>query len=411
MKGFARDLLELLRILENYPLLSYSEHAKMLNVSTQTLIRRVEKLQDEDILREVHSTLKPEKMELERYVVIFEIAEIDQLKQLELSCDIHPYTSSRNRLFGQFYGLFAVFDIPKGSKKHLESFLEFTLGREFCSHYQMYKSVGRRLFYPQPFHKNITNIEKFEIEKYLSKQIDQETVAKEKDISEDIVFELHPIQLLILRDITTNMRTPMSKLAHKYKSYLEIDEKKERYDSLPKGFRPYIEEFFSDNRTENAIYIDFKKKYQRIINNVIEDYWWGVNRKYFEMFVRFTYIICDIDEAEKSRLFSLFREFRPPFSIYIEDLGKNIGLTFSLPPYYQIKVSYWIKRNYERFSVYLADSFGYNAVKYRFYVHNYDLKNRKWKEDKDWMLDGVVKGIQEKIANDQYRVVSSKREK
>ncbi|MBY8999634.1 MAG: Lrp/AsnC family transcriptional regulator [Candidatus Heimdallarchaeota archaeon] len=401
MKGFARDLLELLRILENYPLLSYSEHAKMLNVSTQTLSRRVEKLQNEDMLRKVHSTLKPEKMELEKYVVIFEIAEIDQLEQLELSCDIHPYTSSRNRLFGQFYGVYAVFDIPKGSEKHLVSFLDFTLGREFCSHYQMFKSVGRRLFYPQPLHNNITDIDEFDIDEYFSRKIEIKTISDEKASSANSVIEFHPIHLLILRDITTNMRTPVSKLAHKYKLYLELDKSRERFDTLPKGFRPYLEEFFSDKRTENAVYIDFKKKYQYIINNIVEDYWWGVNRKYFEMFVRFTYIIFDITKAEKSRLFSLFKEFRPPFSIYIEDLGKNIGLTFSLPPYYQIKVSYWIKSNYERFSVYLADSFGNNATKYRFYVHNYDLKNLKWREDKDWMLDGVVKGIQEKIANNQ----------
>lgn len=411
MRGFTKEILDILRILENYPLDSFSDHARKLGISTQTMIRKVEYLKDADKIREVHSTLNPEKMGFERYVVIFKTTTVEQISFLELSCDIHPYTNSRNRLFGHMYGLYTVFDIPKGTKKYLESFLEFMLGREFCSHYKIYKSAGKRAYYPQPFHNNVTDMAEFDIEEYFSKNVNWKPKIKVNESSEFSINKFHPIHLLILRDITINMRTPMSQLSQKYKEYLTLPKEEENFDGLPEGFRPHIEEFFAEDRTENAIYIDFKKKYHFIIDNFIEDYWWGVNRKYFEMFIRFSYIISNIKEEEKSRLFRLLSEFRPPFSIYMEDLGQDLFITLSLPPYYQIRMAYWMRSNYENLSFYMSDSFGYNAMKYRFYVHNYNIKDQKWREDEEWMFKGVVKGIQESIAKKQFRKVSSEEEK
>jgi hypothetical protein len=410
MRGFTKEILDILRILENYPLDSFSDHARKLGISTQTMIRKVEYLKDADKIREVHSTLNPEKMGFERYVVIFKTTTVEQISFLELSCDIHPYTNSRNRLFGHMYGLYTVFDglytvfdIPKGTKKYLESFLEFMLGREFCSHYKIYKSAGKRAYYPQPFHNNVTDMAEFDIEEYFSKNVNWKPKIKVNESSEFSINKFHPIHLLILRDITINMRTPMSQLSQKYKEYLTLPKEEENFDGLPEGFRPHIEEFFAEDRTENAIYIDFKKKYHFIIDNFIEDYWWGVNRKYFEMFIRFSYIISNIKEEEKSRLFRLLSEFRPPFSIYMEDLGQDL--------FYQIRMAYWMRSNYENLSFYMSDSFGYNAMKYRFYVHNYNIKDQKWREDEEWMFKGAVKGIQESIAKKQFRKVSSEEEK
>ncbi len=411
MKGFSREILEILRILENYPLDSFSGHARKLGISTQTMIRKVEYLKDADRIREVHSTLNPEKMGLERYVVIFKTTTVEQISFLELSCDIHPYTNSRNRLFGHMYGLFTVFDIPKGTLRHLESFLEFMVGREFCSQYQIYKSAGERAYYTQPVHNNITDLDEFDIEGYFSKKLTgkpKTEINVSAEVSEDT---FHPIHLLILRDITINMRIPMSELCQEYKKYLTLPKEKENFNVLPEGFRPYLEEFYAEDRTENAIYLDFKKKYHFITDNFIEDYWWGVNRKYFEMFIRFSYIIRDIKEEEKSRLFRVLSEFRPPFSIYMEDLGKDLFITLSLPPYYQIRMSYWMRNHYENLSFYMMDSFGYNAVKYRFYVHNYNIKNQKWREDTEWMFEGVVKSVQESIAKKQFRKVGIKEER
>lgn len=407
MKGFARDLMEIIQLLENYPLRSYSELAQEIGVSPQTFIRRVEELRAQDVIRNVGSSLNPESLLLERYIVIFQTDSIEGIKSLELSCDVHPYTSSRNRIFGSEYGLYTVFDIPKGSFQNLKIFLEELLVKGLCVKYSTFKSEGRRIMYPQPFHSNIMDLEEFELEAYLVQETTPLYTGKEGREIHTLSLDLHPIELLILRDITLDFRFPMSQLLKRYQNYMKSSKGEIEEFIFPETFRPYLEEYFRKERTENAIYLDFKKRYHMLIKNHVESYWLGINRKYFEMFVRFGYIIRNITEEEKTRIFSLFKNNKPPFSIYIEDLNRHIFLSLSLPPYYLTKFAYFMKERYSKFSAFLLDSFGYNAVKYRFYVCNYDVDKKDWKRDEEWMVKGVTKGIEEKLANKEYRIVKT----
>ncbi|MHA1223103.1 MAG: winged helix-turn-helix domain-containing protein [Candidatus Heimdallarchaeaceae archaeon] len=408
MKGFRRDLLEILRLLENYPLKSYSELAKLTDFSTQTFIRRVEELQKQEIIREVHSSLKPENLLLERYLVFFTSSSILDIKKLELSCDLHPYTSSRNRVFGPDYGLFTVFDIPKGSKETFLLFLEELLKRNYCKKYTIHYSTGKRVFHPQPFYHNIIDLEEFDLEGYFSRKITNKNTGQGIGREEDFSFiDLHPIDLLILRDITKDFRKPMTKLLEEYRTYLQVKQGELEDYVFPEEFRPFLEDYFSKERTENAIYIDFKRRYKSLINNHVESYWLEVNRKYFELFVRFGYVFIGLSEEEKDRLFNIIQQNRPPFSIYLEDLDKDLFMSVSLPPYYQTRLAYFIKERYNKFFTYLLDSFGYNAIKYRFYVENYDLKNKKWRDDEEWMVFGVLKRIDEKLSVNEFRGVQT----
>ncbi len=407
MKGFARDLMEIIRLLENFPLKSYSELAQKIDLSPQTFIRRVEDLKAQDVIREVHSSLNPESLLLERYIAIFLTESIEGIKILELACDIHPYTSSRNRIFGPNYGVYAVFDIPKWSFSNFNLFLENLLEKRFCVKYYIYKSRGDRIFYPQPFYNNIVDLEEYDLEAYLVQTTTPMYTGKKGRESFLSSLELHPIELLMLRDITLDIRTPMSQLIKKYQEYLKSQKGELKNYIFPETFRSHLEEFFSEERTDNAIYMDFKKRYHALIDKHVENYWLGINRKYFEMFIRFGFIIHEISQEEKSRLFSLLKNKRPPFSIYIEDLGPNLFLSISLPPYYQTRLSYFMKERYEIFSTYLMDSFGRNAWKYRFYAGNYDKNNNKWRHDKEWMVTEVARGIEEKIRQKEYKTVKT----
>ncbi|NPD89320.1 MAG: hypothetical protein HGN29_11390 [Asgard group archaeon] len=407
MKGYTRDLTEILHLLENYPLKSYSELAQKISVSPQTFIRGVEELRAQKVIREVYSSLNPESLHLERHIVIFLTESMEGIKTLELSCDVHPYTSSRNRIFGPDYGLYAVFDIPRGSFRNLKLFLENLLEKKYCVKYYTHKSQGRRKSYPQPFHNNIIDLEEFDLEAYLVQKATPLYTGKGGRESPLSSLELHPIELLTLRDITLNFRTPMSQLIKKYRKYMR-SKKGELEDYIfPETFRPHLEEFFRDERTENAIYMDFKKRYHALIEKHIESYNLGINRKNFERFIVFGYVIHNISKEEKLRLFSLFESERPPFSIYIEDLDRSLFLSLALPPYYQTKFAYIMKETYEKFSAFLLDSFGYNAMKYRFFVGNYDIEKKEWKEDEEWMVTGVIKGIEEKLSKKEYRIVKT----
>ena len=407
MKGFAGNRMEILRLLENYPLKSYSELAQKAGVSPQTFTRRVEELRNQNIIRKVQSSLNPESLLLERYVITFITDSVEGIKSLELSCDVHPYTSSRNRIFGSEYGLLTVFDIPRGSFRNLKSFLESLLAKKLCVKYYTYKTQGRRIVCPQPFHNNIIDLEEFDLNAYLVQETTPLYTGKDGREYHLSSLDLHPIDLLILRDITLDFRTPMSQLIQKYQMYMNSDKGEIEEYIFPETFRPYLKEFFREDRTENAVYLDFKKRYNALIENHVESYWLGMNRKYFEMFVRFGYIIHNISKEEKRRLFSLFTNDKPPFSIYMEDLDRHVFLSFSLPPYYLTQFSYFMKERYEKLTAYLLDSFGYNALKYRFYVGNYDFEKKGWKDDEEWMVKGVIKGIDEKLSKKEYRIVKT----
>ncbi|OLS32129.1 MAG: hypothetical protein HeimAB125_12040 [Candidatus Heimdallarchaeota archaeon AB_125] len=407
MKGFPNELRDILHLLENNPLKSFSELAKVLSVSTQTFSRRFEELKKKEIIYEVHSSLNPESLLLERYVVIFIVNSIIDIKKLELSCDLHPYTISRHRLFGSDYGLFAIFDIPAGSYNNLTTFFEILQQRDFCKKFFIYTSSKNRILHVNPLLDNIIDSEEFDIVGYFSQSVEDKQVENLGREFTSNSLEFHPIELLILRDITTNMRIPITELLKKYQNYLKLPSDKDAFYSLPRGFRPYLKEFFAEDRSENAIYLDFKKKYHSIVDNHIESYWLGVNRKYFEMFVRLLYIIHDVPKEEKLRLFTLLRTIRPPFYIYVEELGRDMLISISLPPYYLTKFAYYLRDNFEKFSVYLIDSFESNAMKYRFYVHNYDIINHKMRDDKEWMITEPIKSIKDDISKNMFRRVSS----
>ena len=66
-----------------------------------------------------------------------------------------------------------------------------------------------------------------------------------------------------------------------------------------------------------------------------------------------------------------------------------------------------MKERYKKYSTYLLDSFGYNALKYRFYAGNYDIQNKEWRQGEDWMVTKVTKGIEEKLEKREYKAVTT----
>ena len=82
--GFPKNTTQIVQLIENYPLESYSELAKKANISIQTFIRRVEELRSTGIIGKIHSSLNPESLRLERHLVIFKTSTIKEIKSLAI---------------------------------------------------------------------------------------------------------------------------------------------------------------------------------------------------------------------------------------------------------------------------------------------------------------------------------------
>ncbi|MBY8993615.1 MAG: winged helix-turn-helix transcriptional regulator [Candidatus Heimdallarchaeota archaeon] len=120
-----RDL-ELLIALQEYPLAPASKLAKSVNLSTPTVITRLELLKKDKSYYNVFANLLPDTLDLEIVDVLIEIDSIENVEYFEKHiCYNHPYTLFRIRCFGNFNGLYVQFRIPKNSLDILLDLLNY----------------------------------------------------------------------------------------------------------------------------------------------------------------------------------------------------------------------------------------------------------------------------------------------
>ncbi|NHJ48999.1 MAG: AsnC family transcriptional regulator [Asgard group archaeon] len=119
-----RDL-ELLIALQENPLAPASKLAKEVNLSTPTIITRLELLKQDKSYYNVFANVNPATLDLEIFDVLIEINDIENVNYFEKQiCYNHPYTLFRIRCFGNFNGLYVQFRIPKNSQDILVDLLD-----------------------------------------------------------------------------------------------------------------------------------------------------------------------------------------------------------------------------------------------------------------------------------------------
>jgi len=204
--------------------------------------------------------------------------------------------------------------------------------------------------------------------------------------------------------IARNMKKTQTDLLDEYKSYLKLpkdDERYCRYDTIPIGYRQSVEEFF-ENRSEEAIKMDFNRKYKFVKDNLISNIRLNFPRKFFEQYPSHIILLKNITTKEKVALYNLFREEKPPFRVTCEVLDEGIYIFTSLPPYYDSRLSYLFLSTFSKFKTYSMDFFGDHGVAYPFYAENFNPQTHSWRDDIDWMYNLVFKRIDEKLNNGNF---------
>jgi DNA-binding Lrp family transcriptional regulator len=119
-----RDL-ELLIALQENPLAPASKLANLVNLSTPTVITRLELLKKDKSYYNVFANLLPDTLDLEIVDVLIEIDSLENVEYFEKQiCYNHPFTLFRIRCFGNFNGLYVQFRIPKNSQELLLDLLD-----------------------------------------------------------------------------------------------------------------------------------------------------------------------------------------------------------------------------------------------------------------------------------------------
>ncbi len=409
---------KILHVLQNYPLEPFSKQAEKLKISPQTMIRRVKSLKDRKILRTPFASFVPERISLYRYGVIFSISSLHQFTLLQNALSEHKYIRAYNRFYGESYGIYAHFELPENTEQLFNQYLEHLVEQEYCDSFFTMKSMGYRFTRPQPLPHYTQDPEPFDLisfwEKRLSKSVSLPRLPSAIDLQ-----TIEPLHFELLKDLTTSItngrtidiRSKQTDLIQHYSDYYKHLSKKneqvsnsneEKLTSAEEILLFNLSEFFDDKNMHNAK-VDFGRKYYNLVmNNLVTHPRWNFSRKLFEQHATRAYFIENVPEKEKAQIFRFFHEERIPFQSHLELFNKGIFLRLTMPPYYESKINYLIWSTLKDYKIYSLDFFGKHGLYWTFEYDNFDWQQKKWRVDKDWLLDSTIAKIEDKLQNGNF---------
>ncbi len=439
--------LRILHTLQNYPLEPYSKQAEKLKISPQTMIRRVKALQEKEILRHPIASFIPERISLFRYGVMFSISSLHQFTLLQNALSEHKYIRAYNRFYGESFGIYAHFELPENTEQYFNQYLEHLVEQEYCDSYFTMKSMGYRFTRPQPLPNYTQNPEPFDLISFWEKRLSKTPTLPRLPSPIDLQT-IEPLHFQLLKDLTTSVkngitidiRTKQTDLIKHYQDkYKHLTKKnnhptnpldKEEIDNLnltrevklsseeidkineervenklsyeEEAFLFNLSEFF-DDKNEHNTKVEFGRKYYNLVmNNLITNPRWNFSRKLFEQHATRAYFIENVPEKEKAQIFRFFHEEQIPFQSHLELYNKGIFLRLTMPPYYESKINYLIWSSFKDYKIYSLDFFGTHGLYWTFEYDNFDWKQKKWRVDKDWMLNSTIAKIDDKLINGNF---------
>jgi len=205
-----RDL-ELLIALQENPLAPASKLAKAVNLSTPTVITRLDLLKKDKSYYSVFANLKPSTLDLEIIDILIEIKNIEDVEYFEKQiCYNHPYTLFRIRCFGNFNGLYVQFRIPKASRKLLIDLLDTLKKKGKIQQYLIPQlSNDAEVIYTR---SNLTNWEEkfmrwnFDWPKWTAKLTTSDSARIIRPVEKSIISKLDELDIALLEELTMNAR-------------------------------------------------------------------------------------------------------------------------------------------------------------------------------------------------------------
>ncbi len=377
--------------LQNDPLAPASDVAKQIKVSPQTIIRHIKSMEDSDILKTVISNPIPERIDQERVHLFTKVKSKEQFSSTFKLLNEHIYTRAYNRIYGENFGYYAKFDIPKNTYdifvKSLEKFNKMGIFQS----YTVDKSTGIRFDHTDPLY---VELHRSDIQNYFNKLVDQEDYFENHSPS-SLFEKLDPIQFLLLRSLNINAKYKQKELRGKYKEFASngtfVDSYKEEEQVL-KEYLPYIQEFFAD-RSESAIKMDFHRKFNEVQENLLGGIRWSIDSFLFEQRITRVYYIQGIKQEEQAKLYNLFKYNHPGFKVGMDILQNGVFLTFTVVPLFDAKIAECIWINYPDYEIYSADYFGPEGRSFPFNIGCYNPLKHEWRADKALFYENLIDSL------------------
>ncbi|MCF2135897.1 MAG: Lrp/AsnC family transcriptional regulator [Candidatus Thorarchaeota archaeon] len=358
--------LKLLQIIELNPTISIQELAKKTGVSWITANRHLQQLRDAQVLSDPVAVFNPDKLGLERYIVLLRAKTERSIEVLEVACDVHPYTHYRSRTYGPYTGLFAQFDIPPDGRDNLQRFLEGLCKLDMCEIVDARRGTSFRT-------STKTNLELFDSMTmtwdydWTEWSHDISTVSDREELSSFTASEiplLTPVDLRILQELTANANVNQTHLQKKL------------------------------SLSQSSV----SRKVIALTQNYIESVRAQIDRSRFDVTSTKMFFCPHAEDSIRNKLFNAFSlETAPPFPISIDLLEEHGVLLWGrMPPSHEHKLFYTLWKFLPELQVFTMDTVRNHSRLYWFYPDNFDADRKRWRSDKHWMIEQPMQSLKEK---------------
>ncbi|MHA1352399.1 MAG: winged helix-turn-helix transcriptional regulator [Candidatus Heimdallarchaeaceae archaeon] len=358
---------QLLILLQSKPTISYSEIARIFNISSATAKRKIVELRNKGLYSGKYAQFYPTALGLNKFIVVSFVKSIKQILMLEKALREHPYTIHRSRIYSPKLGIYSEFNFPMENTSFLEEFYDNLKNEKVIDSFTIYESTHIEKTLP-------LNLNKVSLDT-LSWEYDWNTLKESLDKTEKAVIPVPP----------RNMLKSMKELDFKILSILTVNADYSQRE---------ISRMLKRDRTE------VWRRFKFLEENIISGYRSKINRQKFNITSNKIIFLRFEDELELWQYFSLLsdEQLRPPFRYRIEilkeknSMKKIFQIYISLPQNHEAQLFYFIADNTD-FESYNIDTVGTHGVRYSFYEPNFDYNDWKWKINRKYVVTDAIRNI------------------
>lgn len=371
----AKDI-EILLTLQSNPLATITEIAKAIDMSISGTVSRINQLKKvEKAFFGVLADLNLKSLGLEIHDFFFDINSKKSLDLFEEKLSYyHPYLLYRVRCDGIFSGVYMQFRIPKGTLPHLMELADYLVDSKIIKDYDNINRINEEKSVNIKSSLSCWDTKKqkwiFDWEKW-SKDFDQVTGKQilSNNNTEKILDDLTKLDIDLLAELTNDARRKNVDLIRNIGMTME-------------------------SGTAQRV----SRRLRFLKEKAIHDYRIFLNWESFDMYQRLLMKgFCSREQARKIRNYLMIDQLEPkkylqfPFeSLYfITDYG--FYWYVRAPPSHISEFNDFIWKVCPDHHLFVLD---YKFSKtYSLWTETFDLENKKWRTDREFMVDNVIKHL------------------
>ncbi|MHA1687128.1 MAG: hypothetical protein ACTSYD_12120 [Candidatus Heimdallarchaeaceae archaeon] len=363
----------ILLFLQQHPLANLSLISDNLGVSFYTVKKTYQSLLLKNLISGVAAIISPAALNLEKATVFFEVDNYQSIKKLEKILDSHNYTRYRSRyICGESRGLYVNFELPSQCAPFLQEFGDLLVEKGIINFYALFS----RNFGEYRTSANVRFVDwetlewRFDIKSWIN-SLHSSGLGDSTDIQTSVTkptfnnsFRINELDLWVMRALSKDAKLTIKKLK-------EIIETESDYIQN----RRIVKDPSTISRSVKRIEDKFILEYQLLLNNKLL----GLDNQ----------IIFQIHEDGTlfKKLVSHLVKYPLPFKSTLSQFSGGFHWYIRCPSEYMSELvnAIWELNPLSMKVIHLIPP----SRLYYFYPLNYDIVNKKWKDDYSWFFDPV----------------------